>query len=68
MEDTKVAVNKNKVYKLINIKKYDKARSYLYEEQNNIYQKALGYLKPYIDDNIIQEDEIDMICFGDTST
>jgi len=59
MEDTTVAVNKNKLYKLINVKKYDKARSYLYEEQNNIYQMAVTRLKPYIEEGLIYEEEID---------
>ena len=59
MSDSSVAVNKNKLYKLINVKKYDKAKSYLYEEQNNIYQLALARLKPYVDAGIIYEEEID---------
>jgi len=59
MKDSAVAVNKNKIYKLINVKKYDQAKSYLYEEQNNIYQMALNRLKPYIDEGLIHEDEID---------
>jgi len=54
-----VAVNKTKLYKLINVKKYDKARSYLYEEQNNVYQMAVERLKPYIEEDLIYEDEID---------
>lgn len=60
MDDDTVAVNKNKIYKLINVKKYDKARSYLYEEQNNVYQMAIDRLKPYIDNKIIYEDEVDI--------
>lgn len=59
MQDSSVAVNKNKLYKLINVKKYDKAKSYLYEEQNNIYQMAINRLKPYVDAGLIYEDEID---------
>lgn len=59
MDDRFTAVNKNKLYKLINVKKYDQAKSYLYESQNNIYQMAVERLKPYIDQNIIFEDEID---------
>ncbi len=59
MSDSSVAVNKNKLYKLINIKKYDKAKSYLYEEQNNVYKLAVARLKPYIDEGLIYEDEID---------
>lgn len=31
----------------------------MYEEQNNIYQMALNKLKPYIDEKIIYEEEID---------
>lgn len=31
----------------------------MYEEQNNIYQMALSKLKPYIDDKIINEEEVD---------
>ena len=54
-----IAVNKQKLYKLINIKKFDQAKSYLYEEQNNIYQLALNRLKPYIDQGVIYESEID---------
>ncbi len=60
MNDDTVAVNKNKMYKLINVKKYDKARSYLYEEQNNVYQMAIERLKPFIDHKIIYEDEVDI--------
>ena len=59
MEDSTVAVNKNKLYKLINVKKYDQAKSFLYEEQNNIYQMAVKRLKPYIEEGIIYEEEID---------
>lgn len=59
MEDFSLAVNKNKLYKLINVKKYDKAKSYLYEEQNNIYNMAIARLKPYIDEGLIFEEEID---------
>ena len=59
MEDSTAVVNKNKLYKLINVKKYDKAKSYLYEEQNNIYEMAVNRLKPYIDEGLIFEDEID---------
>ena len=56
---SEIAVNKEKLYKLINVKKYDKAKSYLYDEQNNIYQLALNRLKPYIEEGIIYENEID---------
>ena len=59
MDDSSIPVNRNKLYKLINVKKYDKAKSYLYEEQNNIYQMALSRLKPYIEQDLIYEDEID---------
>lgn len=59
MDDSSFAVNKNKLYKLINVKQYDKAKSYLYEEQNNIYQIAISKLKPYIDHGIIYEEEVD---------
>jgi len=59
MDDSSFAVNKNKLYKLINVKQYDKAKSYLYEEQNNIYQMAISKLKPYIDHGIIYEEEVD---------
>jgi hypothetical protein len=58
-EEKDVAVNKSKLYKLINVKKFDKAKSYLYQEQNNVYQMAIDKLKPYIDQNIIYEEEID---------
>lgn len=59
MDDRFTVVNKNKLYKLINVKKYDLAKSYLYETQNNIYQMAVERLQPYIDQNIIFEEEID---------
>ena len=59
MSDASIAINKSKLYKLINVKKYDKAKSYLYEEQNNIYQMALNRLKPYVEAGLIYEDEID---------
>lgn len=59
MDDSSVAVDKKKMYKLINVKQYDKARSYLYEEQNNIFQMAVTRLKPFIDHGIIYEDEVD---------
>ncbi len=59
MEETVVAVDKKKLYKLINVKKYDKARSYLYDEQNNIYQMAIERLNPYIEHGIVYEEEID---------
>ena len=59
MDDSSIAVDKKKMYKLINVKQYDKARSYLYEEQNNIYQMAIARLKPFIDHGIIYEDEVD---------
>lgn len=59
MNDASIAVNKNKLYKLINVKKYDQAKSYLYEEQNNIYKMAINKLKPYIDNGIIFEDEVE---------
>ena len=58
-EDEEVALNKSKLYKLINVKKFDKAKSYLYEEQNNIYKMAVHRLQPYIDQNLIYEEEID---------
>jgi hypothetical protein len=58
-EEAGIAVNKNKIYKLINVKKYNQAKSYLYEEQNNIYQMAVDRLKPYIDEQLIYEEEID---------
>jgi len=58
-EEAEVAVNKNKLYKLINVKKFDKAKSYLYEEQNNVYKMAVDRLQPYIDQEIIYEEEID---------
>lgn len=58
-EETVVAVNKNKLYKLLNVKKFDKAKSYLYEEQNNVYKMAVAKLQPYIDQELIYEDEID---------
>lgn len=57
--ENEAVVNKNKLYKLINVKKFEKAKSYLYEEQNNIYQMAVNRLKPYIDDGTIYENEID---------
>ena len=57
--NTDIALDKHKLYKLINVKKYDKAKSYLYDEQNNIYQAALNRLKPYIDNGTIHETEID---------
>ena len=59
MDDSSVPVNKSKLYKLINVKQYEKAKSYLYEEQNNIYQMAVTRLKPYIDHGIIYEEEIE---------
>ena len=59
MDDSSVAVDKKKIYKLINVKQYDKARSYLYDEQNNIYQMAVERLKPFIKHGIIYEDEVD---------
>lgn len=60
MDDNSIAINKNKLYKLINVKQYEKAKSYLYEEQNNIYQMAISRLKPYIDHGIIYEEEVDV--------
>lgn len=59
MDDSSIPVNKNKLYKLINVKQYEKAKSYLYEEENNIYQMAITRLKPYIDHGIIYEEEIE---------
>ena len=59
MKDCDTVIKKQKLYKLINVKKFDKARSYLYEEQNNIYQLALKRLQPYIEQNIIYESEIE---------
>lgn len=58
-EDSEIAINKNKLYKLINVKKFDKAKSYLYEEQNNVYQMAVKRLQPYIDEDLVGEEEID---------
>ena len=54
-----VVLEKQKLYKLINVKKFDQAKSYLYEEQNNIYKAALKRLQPYIDNGTIYETEID---------
>ena len=47
------------VYKLENIKNHRNTKSFLYDTNNNIYKLAITRLKPYIDQNVIQENEID---------